>query len=152
MSKNEFKRHLLDFSGSSVASAAATAADAVLYASLLFTLVRWESVSLGLAAGIGALLGGIVHYTMCRFWVFRRFEAPLFCSVAIYFAMSWVAAAGHGFFTGWLASLAGAGLAWAVSKGVIWVAWTYPMSRYVVFNDSMGDQPTCEDAVRNACD
>ncbi len=149
MSKNEFKRHLLDFSGSSVASAAATATDAFIYASLVFTLVRWEFVSLGLAAGVGALLGGIVHYTICRFWVFRRFEAPLFRSAAIYFAMSWVAAAGHGFLTGWLAGLAGAALAWAVSKGVIWVAWTYPLSRYVVFSDGggeVGDEPTCEGA------
>jgi hypothetical protein len=135
MTKSDLKRHLLDFSGSSIASALATGADAAIYVVLLYTVVRFDLISLGLAAGLAAVVGGLIHYGLCRFWVFRRFDAPLWKSAIIYFAMSWLAAAGHGFFTGWLAGFAGAAVAWAVSKGLIWVAWTYPLSRYVVFYD-----------------
>ncbi|MFW5968858.1 MAG: hypothetical protein ACOCV2_15135 [Persicimonas sp.] len=135
MSQTTFKRHLLDLSGSSVASALATAGDALLYALLVKTLVAWGVTSLGVAAATGALLGGLIHYALCRFWVFRRFEAPLFRSAAFYFAMSWIAAIGHGFATGWLAGFFGAAIAWVVSKGFFWLIWTYPLSRYVVFYD-----------------
>lgn len=135
MSQSTWKRHLLDFSGSSVASIVATVADAALYALLVHTLVNWDVTSLGVAAAVGAMLGGVIHYTMCRFWVFRRFEAPLLRSAVTYFAMSWMAAIGHGFLTDWLAGLFGAAIAWTISKGAFWVIWTYPMSRYVVFYD-----------------
>lgn len=129
------KRHFLDFSGTSVASAVATMADAAIYALLVVTLVNIEMLPLGVAAALGALVGGAIHYSLCRFWVFRRFDAPIASSLVMYFAMSWLAAAGHGLLTQSLASFSGAGLAWVFSKTLFWLLWTYPLSRFVVFHD-----------------
>jgi putative flippase GtrA len=135
---------MLDLSGSSVASLVATAGDGIVYATLVHTLVAWQTLSLGLSAGLAAIIGGVIHYAMCRFWVFRRFRASFGWSAATYFAMSGLAAVGHGFLTAWLADYIGAGFGWGLSKGVIWVFWTYPASRYVVFG-GMADREPIDD-------
>lgn len=135
---SSWTRHLLDLTGSSVASFVATAADGIVYVALVHTLVAWQLLSLGVSAGLAAVVGGVIHYSMCRFWVFRRFDASLHWSAAIYFVMSGLAAVGHGVLTEWLASFIGAGFGWGVSKGAIWVLWTYPASRYVVFGGLAG--------------
>src|SRR5690554_6582265 len=131
------KRHLLDLGGASLASVAATLVDALIYFVLLWTIVRNTGVSVGVAAGIAALFGGAVHFGLSRFWVFGRFDAPLKQSAAIYFIVSWFAALAHGAFTtllvGVMGTVAGASIGWIISKGAIWVLWTYPLSRYVVF-------------------
>lgn len=117
----------------SVASATATAVDGIIYALLLWTFVAWKDISVGMAAGIGAFVGGLIHYSMSRFWVFERFEAPLKQSAVAYFAMSWLAAAIHGTLTHSLVEYLGLSGGWFVSKGLVWVFWIYPLSRYVVF-------------------
>lgn len=128
-----WKRHILDLSGSSLASLAATAVDGIIYAILLWTLVDDASISVGMAAGIGAFIGGGVHYVLSRFWVFERFDAPLKQSAVTYFAMSWLAAAFHGTLTQMLVDSLGPSVGWMLSKGLVWLLWTYPLSRYVVF-------------------
>lgn len=133
-----FGRHLRDASGATVASVLATVFDGLAYASLVHTLVAWQFLSIGVAAGVAAVLGGVIHYSMSRFWVFRRFQAPLGRSIATYFAMSGLAALGHSFLTQWLAGILGAGLGWGLSKAAIWVLWTYPASRYIVFGGLAG--------------
>lgn len=134
-----------DVTGASLASAASTAVDGIIYAVLLWTFVEWGDISVGMAAGIGALVGGSVHYSMSRFWVFERFDAPLKQSAVAYFAMSWLAAAFHGTLTGTLVEYLGPSVGWFVSKAAVWFCWTYPLSRYVIFgglgaNDSAGQQ------------
>ncbi len=131
----KFGRHLRDASGTLVASAVATGSDAVVYAALVLSLVEVDALSVGLAASIGALVGGLIHYSLCRFWVFRRFEAPITSSFVLYLTMSWLAAAGHGLLTHWLSGFAGVALGWLISKCVLWIFWTYPLSRYVVFHE-----------------
>ncbi len=128
-----WKQHLADLSGSSVASAAATAVDGIIYSILLWTAVAHDLISVGMAAGLGALFGGGVHFVLSRFWVYQRFDAPLKRSTPTYFAMSWIAAAIHGVLTGFLVHYLGKSGGWAISKGVVWLFWTYPMCRYVVF-------------------
>lgn len=128
-----WREHLYDTWGAAGASFIATASDALLYMMLLWTLVESRTLSIGIAAGLGALIGGIVHYSLSRFVVFRRFQAPIFRSAATYFPMSWLAAVLHGFATEGFSGLIDPKLAWFCSKGVIWLFWTYPMSRYVVF-------------------
>lgn len=135
-----FRRHILDASGSTLASVVATAFDGLVYAALVHTLVAWQAMSIALSAGLAAVIGGVIHYSMSRFWVFRRFEAPLGWSIATYFAMSGLAAVGHGFVTAWLANYLGAGLGWGLSKGVIWAVWTYPASRFIVFGGLAGQE------------
>ncbi|QDG50907.1 hypothetical protein FIV42_09225 [Persicimonas caeni] len=128
-----WKRHLLDLSGASVASATATAVDGIIYAVLLWTFVEWGDISVGMAAGLGAFVGGLIHYSMSRFWVFERFQAPLKQSAVAYFAMSWLAAAFHGTLTQSFVEYLGPSVGWFASKGLVWVFWIYPLSRYVVF-------------------
>lgn len=131
------KRHLLDLGGASLASVAATLIDALVYSILLWTLVRNGVFAVGVAAAIAALFGGAVHFVLNRFWVFGRFDAPLKQSAATYFVVSWLGALAHGTFTtilvGAMGTVAGASVGWVISKGVIWLFWTYPLSRYVVF-------------------
>ncbi len=129
------RRHLLDFSGTSAASVVATTTDAVIYTVLLVTVVRSDILAIGYAAAIGAAIGGLVHYGLCRFWVFRRFQASIPASLAAYLAMSWMAAIGHGALTHWLAGSTGVVMSWLISKCVFWIFWTYPLSRFVVFYD-----------------
>lgn len=136
------RRHLLDFSGTSLASIAATTVDALVYTLLLVTTVHHELLSVGLAAAIGAAVGGLIHYSMCRFWVFRRFHASIPSSLALYLAMSWFAAIGHGALTQWLSGFLGVVTGWLISKCVFWIFWTYPLSRFVVFYD---DDPLSDD-------
>ncbi len=129
----KWRRHLRDFSGAAGASFAATVADGLVYLALLWTLVESGTIRVGVAAALGAVLGGTVHYSLNRFVVFRRFHAPITRSAATYFPMSWLAAVFHGLFTEVFSGMVEPELAWFGSKGVIWVLWTYPMSRYVVF-------------------
>ena len=129
------RRHLLDFSGTLFASAVATGVDALIYTTMILVWVNAGMLSVGLAASVGAVVGGLVHYGLCRFWVFRRFQAPIVSSFPLYLVMSWLAAAAHGVLTHWLSGLAGVALGWLISKAVLWICWTYPMSRFVVFYD-----------------
>lgn len=133
------RRHLRDFSGTSLASFLATACDAALYALLVLSAVRAEVIGVGIAAGVGAVVGGIIHYGLCRFWVFRRFGASIPSSVLLYMAMSWIAAVGHGALTHWLSGSAGVVIGWLISKAILWLLWTYPLSRYVVFYKTPSD-------------
>lgn len=132
-----WKRQLADLGGASIASAAATLVDGAIYAALVWALVRDGSASIGLAAGIAALFGGVVHFLLNRFWVFGRFHASLKLSALTYFGVSWVGAAIHGVLTGLLVHAIGPPLGrtagWLASKGLIWLVWTYPLTRYVVF-------------------
>jgi hypothetical protein len=132
-----WKRHLADLGGASAASAAATIIDGIIYTILLWTAVSDASISVGFAAAIAAVFGGVVHFAANRFWVFGRFDAPLKQSALTYFAVSWLGAAAHGVITGILVRTMGppigASMGWLASKGLIWLFWTYPLSRYVVF-------------------
>mgnify|MGYP006304224973 CR=1 FL=1 len=133
-------QHVRDFAGASLASFLATVADGLLYALLIWLFGAETPQQVGVAAAAGALLGGVIHYSLSRFWVFERFGAPVLRSAVTYFAMSWLAAAIHGVLTGWLSTRLGESWAWFGSKGVVWVLWTYPMSRYVVFGGLGADQ------------
>lgn len=132
-----WKRHLIDISGASAASLLATAADGAIYIVLLRTLVAAESISVGLAAGLAALVGGVVHFALNRYWVFARFDTSFKQSALSYFAVSWLAALFHGLLTAFWVSVLGQSMGqsggWAFSKLLIWLLWIYPMTRYVVF-------------------
>src|SRR5699024_7601638 len=95
------------------------------------------TLSVGVAAAVAAVFGGGLHFILNRFWVFGRFDASLKHSALTYFGVSWLGAVAHGVLTGILVHALGpplgTSLGWLASKGLIWLFWTYPLSRYVVF-------------------
>ncbi|MFU8802174.1 MAG: GtrA family protein [Bradymonadaceae bacterium] len=128
------KRHLLDLSTASVASFFATAVDGILFAQLLVWARAYAmSDVIGIAAATAAMLGGVTHFILCRYWVFQRYDKPLRESIIAYLFMSGGAALAHGLTTHMLAIYGGATAAWFLSKAVIFIFWTYPVSRFVVF-------------------
>src|SRR5690606_32250516 len=92
--------------------------------------------SIGLVAALAAMFGGITHFMLCRYWVFQRHDKSLKESILAYLLMSLGAALAHGVTTHLLAIYGGATLAWFCSKAVIFMFWTYPVSRFVVFGES----------------
>ncbi len=128
-----WRQHLVDVLGASGASILATALDGILYTVLLYTQVESGRLSIGVAAGIAAVFGGLVHWGSSRFWVFQRFSAPVARSALGYAVMSGMAALGHGVLTQWWSTSLGGDGAWFLSKGILWITWTYPVSRYLIF-------------------
>ncbi|MBA2661236.1 MAG: GtrA family protein [Bradymonadaceae bacterium] len=127
------KRHLLDLSTTAVASFLATAVDGILFAHLLSWTPPWGVYHVGAVAALAAMVGGLTHFLLCRFWVFQRYDKPLMSALAAYGLMSGGAALAHGLTTHAMALYAGVSAAWLFSKVAIFVIWTYPVSRFVVF-------------------
>lgn len=124
------RSHLADFSGVAIASFIATAADGTLFAAL----TQGGGVYAGVAAFVAAVFGGAIHFSACRFVVFKRFEAPVQQSLPRYVLMSGAAAVIHSGFVTLLTGMATALVAWFISKGLVYVLWSYPLSRYFVFD------------------
>lgn len=127
------KRHLIDIFTTAMASLVATGVDGVLYAVLLSWTVGWGTYRIGITAALAAFLGGMTHFVLCRTWVFQRYDKPLLSALAAYMVMSGGAALVHGLLTHALALHVAISSAWMVSKLVVFLMWTYPMSRFVVF-------------------
>lgn len=138
------KQHAQDLSKTALASVVATACDGALYSGLVMVTSK-DAVLLGVYAGLGAALGGVIHFTLCRVWVYERFERDLWRSALAYVPMSGSAALAQGALVGALHRLGlSAALCWLVGKVLIYVLWTYPMSRFVVFGhgaDATGEGP-----------
>jgi putative flippase GtrA len=126
------KTHLTDFSGVALASVLATALDGLVFAGLML----WEPSAEhpGVSAAVAAIFGGVFHYTICRFFVFRRFEATFSQSATRYVAMSGSAALIHGAIVSLMSRFFALSLVWLVSKILVYALWTYPLSRYFVFD------------------
>jgi len=138
-------QHVRDFGGAATASAVATAGDGVLFAILIATGPLFGTYSVGISATFGAALGAVINYSLCRFVVFKRFEAPIVQSASLYIFMSVVAGIAQGVGTEAVARIAPAGVAWFASKAVIYVLFTYPFARFIVFrsrDDSDGRAAT----------
>ncbi len=125
------KRFWVDFAGVAGASFIATAADGLVFWGL-------SSVDLrpGIAAVLAAIVGGIIHYSLCRWGVFKRFNAGVLQSAGRYIVMSGIAALLQGGIVDFLVEDLGHATAWGLGKGLIYVAWTFPLSRWVVFKGS----------------
>ena len=135
-------QQIRDLGGAAAASVAATALDGI-----CFALLQWQGTfdglpvhTTGVHAFMAAIIGGIAHYAMCRFWVFERFENSTAKSLALYAAMSLSAALLHSGFTASLAYVLPSQVSWIFSKIGLYLLWTYPLSRYVVFGDTTHTQ------------
>lgn len=126
--------HTTDISKTGIASVLATVVDGVIFA-LLMRLYAGTSLEIpGLWAAFGAIVGGATHYALCAFWVFRRFEHRPTRAIPSYIFVSGVAALGHGMFMQGLCFVVPQWWAWAISKVVLFLCWTYPLSRFVIFD------------------
>lgn len=129
--------HVLDLSKTTIASIIATTIDGACFAALMWFASGTSLDVPGLWAGVAAVAGGITHYCLCAFWVFRRFEHRPKRAIPTYILVSGSAAIGHGLLTQGLCLMVPEGWAWGISKVALFLCWTYPLSRYVVF-DPMG--------------
>lgn len=137
--KTSLLQHFRDFGGAAGASAVATAADGLLFAALIALGPLFGEYSVGISATFGAALGAVINYSLCRFLVFRRFDAPIVQSASLYIFMSVVAGVAQGIGTEVIASFYSAGIAWFATKAIIYVFFTYPFARYVVFRGRRHD-------------
>jgi putative flippase GtrA len=130
--------HMRDLSGTALASLVATGLDALIFS--IAAALSGASSDLATAACVaaGALAGGVAHFTICRLWVFQRFDAPLSQSAPRYALMSASAGLLHTGLTTLLANMFALQLAWGISKLLVYLGWTYPLSRYVVFTNPSG--------------
>jgi putative flippase GtrA len=124
-------RFWMDFAGVAGASVIATAADGVVF---------WAFSTFGMRAGIAALLaaivGGVIHFSLCRWGVFKRFNANVLQSAGRYVVMSGIAALLQAGIVEFLVADLGHGLAWGIGKVLIYMGWTFPLSRWIVFKGS----------------
>ncbi|KAL0207659.1 hypothetical protein P9112_012287 [Eukaryota sp. TZLM1-RC] len=120
----------LELGKSTLSSIAATFFDGLVYSSLLFC-----GVPIYLAAFLGSVCGGILHFSLCYRLVFKPTVSKLY-SLVSYFTVSYTSALLHGLLTMSLSKsdLFGPSLSWAISKIIIFCCFTFPLSRYVVFS------------------
>uniref|UniRef100_A0A7C3ZM70 GtrA family protein n=1 Tax=Planktothricoides sp. SpSt-374 TaxID=2282167 RepID=A0A7C3ZM70_9CYAN len=124
-------KHLRDISKMSVASLMATMLDFVIFS----TLVHIPEFSTSRAAAFGSMAGGILHFTLCKIWVFDSSKQNIAEAALRYFIISGSALFLHSFCTTMMAKLIPDEMAWLVSKGVVFTGWMYPASRYIVFGN-----------------
>lgn len=118
---------------SALAGIVATAVDAGAFWVLLRTVAGAGTAAIG-----GAALGGVVGYLLQRRWVFASGDRPA-GEVARYALVSGSSALVHGALVAILSgALPSAGLAWALSRIAVFVGWTFPGFRWVVFRAPRG--------------
>lgn len=121
-------RVLREFVAVAGASLIATAADGVVYSILV-----WMSTRAGIAAILAAVVGGILHFSMCRWGIFKDEDSPILRSAPLYFLMSSSAALMQGGVVELGVQHTNAMAAWLVGKVLIYTFWTFPISKFVVF-------------------
>lgn len=124
--------HIRDISKMSVASWLATALDFV-----VFTLFnRGVNIQISTAAALGSLAGALLHFTICRLWVFRHSKKHGVAeSLGRYIIVSGGALILHSIGTTLLANfiIHQEELAWLISKNTVFLFWVYPGTKYMVF-------------------
>ncbi|KAL0226892.1 hypothetical protein P9112_014216 [Eukaryota sp. TZLM1-RC] len=119
---------LFDLGRSTLSSIAATFFDA-----LVFAVSNHITGSVSTSAMLGAILGGSLHYVCCSKYIYNRFPVSRLYSVLFYFFLCWSGATMHMFLTVYLCKYVAAHIAWPLSRACIFVFFTFPLSRFVVF-------------------
>ncbi len=111
----------------------ATATDGAVFALIIAALGNAPPL-VTLAALIGAICGGVMHFSLCRRYVFPDGGGPVALAIGRYAATSGITGGLHTLAVTLLAALSVApGVAWFASKALVYVAWSYPAARYFVF-------------------
>ncbi|KAL0218420.1 hypothetical protein P9112_004073 [Eukaryota sp. TZLM1-RC] len=131
-----------DLGGTLGFSIIATLADGILYA-ILLTMTEQITFS----AAVASILGGIIHYSCCRMFVYARYKEsvnPMY-SLVMYFLVSWIGAGLHSLFVTFLFRYLSSFTSWFISKIVIFLCYTFPLSKFVVFS---GGKPVSNNSDR----
>lgn len=92
-------------------------------------------LSPSLATGLGCVVGGVVNFTINRFWVFKSQGAPLGEGSRYFLVSASSALLNAG---GVAVALFIPGLnyriAWALVRGIVFLGWNFPLQRDYVFN------------------
>jgi putative flippase GtrA len=115
---------------SAISSALATASDFA----LVLVLVAWLGASPPLATFVGCVLGGVVNFTVNRFWAFGS-DAPTGRQALRYL---FVTASSALLNAGLMAAVlllpaVPYAIAWWLVRGVVFLSWNYPLHRDWVF-------------------
>lgn len=131
--------HIRDISKMSVASWTATAVDF-----LIFSLLhRFLDVQISTATALGSLGGAMVHFSICRLWIFNSTMKHSFAeSVWRYIIVIGGALILHSTGTTLLAKyvIHQEELAWLISKNTVFLCWVYPGTKYMVFGQRRQSQ------------
>ncbi|KAL0235232.1 hypothetical protein GEMRC1_001814 [Eukaryota sp. GEM-RC1] len=119
---------LSDLGRTTASSVAATALDA-----LIFSIMHYFTGSIPPSALLGSLLGGAFQYMCCSKYVYNRFSVSRLYSVFFFFFLCWSGATIHMFLTVFLAQYIETYIAWPISRITIFLLYTFPLSRFIVF-------------------
>ncbi|KAL0230873.1 hypothetical protein GEMRC1_010278 [Eukaryota sp. GEM-RC1] len=117
-----------EFFGTTLSSIAATVTDGVCY-----TILILLSLNIAASAFIGSIAGGLVHFTLCRKFVFSNASTSKSYSMVAYFFMWYSGAAIHSFVVYSLSKIVGEFFAWPISRLLLFIFYVFPMNKYIVF-------------------
>lgn len=119
-----------------LAAGVATGADAALVSFLVhgLTFPPWA------ATALGCLLGGVVNFTINRFWTFKSSAPPIGQAGKYVFVSLTSAALNAGGVTVllWIPGLATMA-AWGIARALVFATWNYPLHRGYVYADALPD-------------
>lgn len=126
-------RHIKDLGSMGLASTVATLVDLCVFTALL----RLLHTPLVTDTALAALAGATVHFTLCKTIVFGRFRRHVLDSAWRYLVVSGTALLMHTTATTIIASVSSPEIGWAISKGLVFLFFIYPASRYFVFGGEL---------------
>ncbi|KAL0217950.1 hypothetical protein RCL1_008798 [Eukaryota sp. TZLM3-RCL] len=118
----------MELGKSGLASIFSTFIDMIVY----FAFIRITAI-VSVAAAIGSMTGGLVHYFLCRSLVFKNSTVSRAYSVFFYFFVSWTGAGLHAFLVSIFSLVFGDFSGWLTSKLLVFVTFSFPLSKYFVF-------------------
>ena len=130
MKKEIALQHSRWVSQSAIASFIATAVDGIVF-SALFQIFHTSVSSM---AFFGAFAGGITHFFLVKFWVFRIHHQRLSKEIILYSSVSFVCFVLQSFGVGWFHTIGiSASISWLITKVLVFMMWSYPLQRLLVF-------------------
>lgn len=121
---------------------AATSALATVTDFALASALHWFGSSAFVATFLGCVAGGCVAFSLSRSWTFKagggRAAPQLLRFVFVWLASALLNSVGVPALLAFVSSFQ---LAWAVVRGVVYLGWNYPMTRWFVFTRGRSAQP-----------
>ncbi len=132
MKKEIALQHSRWVSQSAIASFIATAVDGIVFSLLLQIQIFHTSISV--MAFFGAFAGGITHFFLAKYWVFRIHHQRLSKEIILYATVSFGCFVLQSLGVGWFHNIGiSASASWLITKAFVFLVWSYPLQRLLVF-------------------